>query len=119
MLRIRGFPANNAVKSTIEICVYGDITGRLGYAFDRTLLREGWLRLLQGNARITDAGDVSPKSQSFTGWTLGGGIEYKMSPAWSLKAEYLHYDLGSEPVTLANSGARYETPSRSTRSRPA
>ena len=22
------------------------------------------------------------------GWTVGGGVEYKINPAWSVKAEY-------------------------------
>ena len=29
------------------------------------------------------------------GWTAGGGGEWMFSPNWSLKAEYLYYDLGS------------------------
>lgn len=28
------------------------------------------------------------------GWTLGAGIEWAFAPRWSLKAEYLHVDLG-------------------------
>jgi outer membrane immunogenic protein len=39
------------------------------------------------------------------GWAAGGGLEYGSGP-WSIKAEYLHYDLGSldfsfvDPVTI-------------------
>jgi outer membrane immunogenic protein len=99
---------HSRLGSTIDEGVYGDITGRVGYAFDRTLLyAKGGFGFYNGNATIAVGGDVSPKSQSFTGWTLGAGIEYKLTPAWSLKAEYLHYDFGGEPVTLA-SGARYD-----------
>lgn len=28
------------------------------------------------------------------GWTAGGGLEYAIGHHWSVKAEYLHYDLG-------------------------
>lgn len=31
-----------------------------------------------------------------TGWTIGGGIEASLGSNWSLKAEYLHIDLGEE-----------------------
>ena len=33
------------------------------------------------------------------GWVVGGGGEYKVSANWSVKAEYLYYDLGSIDVT--------------------
>jgi opacity protein-like surface antigen len=39
------------------------------------------------------------------GWTAGFGLEYGHGP-WSIKAEYLHYDLGSltrsyiDPITI-------------------
>ena len=29
------------------------------------------------------------------GWTIGGGMEWKFAPEWSLKAEYLYADLGT------------------------
>lgn len=29
------------------------------------------------------------------GWSAGAGIEWMFAPNWSLKAEYLHYDLGT------------------------
>jgi outer membrane immunogenic protein len=37
---------------------------------------------------------------TFTGWTLGGGIEHVINPAWSLKAEYLHFDFGDQDFSL-------------------
>ncbi len=33
-------------------------------------------------------------SDTLWGWTVGGGAEYMLNPAWSLKVEYLHFDLG-------------------------
>src|SRR5262249_22783585 len=35
-----------------------------------------------------------------TGWTVGGGFEWMFAPQWSVKAEYLYYDLGT--VTVNN-----------------
>ena len=35
-----------------------------------------------------------------TGWTLGGGFEYALAPQWTVKAEYLHVDLGGQSVTF-------------------
>ena len=35
-------------------------------------------------------------SKTKAGWTVGAGIEYAVTPAWSVKGEYLYVDLGSE-----------------------
>ncbi len=42
---------------------------------------------------------------TFTGWTVGAGIEYSLSPAWSLKAEYLHFDFGNQAFAVSNEAA--------------
>ncbi|MCA1473736.1 outer membrane protein [Bradyrhizobium yuanmingense] len=34
-----------------------------------------------------------------TGWTVGGGGEWRFAPGWSFKAEYLYVDLGKSSVT--------------------
>jgi outer membrane immunogenic protein len=38
------------------------------------------------------------------GWTVGGGVEWMFAPSWSVKGEYLYYDLGSRdsnfPITI-------------------
>jgi outer membrane immunogenic protein len=43
-----------------------------------------------------------------TGWTAGGGVEYGWG-AWLIRAEYLHYDLGSETITT-NSVINFASP---------
>jgi len=35
------------------------------------------------------------RSQTLAGYAVGGGAEWAVTPAWSVKAEYLYYDLGS------------------------
>jgi outer membrane immunogenic protein len=42
-------------------------------------------------------------SQTRTGWTIGGGVEYAITNNITLKGEYLYYDLGStHSVIIAN-----------------
>jgi len=41
------------------------------------------------------------------GWTAGAGVEWMLSPSWSLKAEYLYYDLGT--ANTANADPLYYT----------
>jgi outer membrane immunogenic protein len=43
---------------------------------------------------------VDNRSQSRTGWTLGGGAEVEFAPRWTAKIEYLHVDLGDRTTTF-------------------
>ena len=35
------------------------------------------------------------------GWTVGGGLEWMFAPHWSVKGEYLYYDLGHQTLDSA------------------
>ncbi len=43
---------------------------------------------------------ASETSDTRAGWTLGLGAEWAFAPQWSVKAEYLHVDLGDTSTTL-------------------
>jgi outer membrane immunogenic protein len=48
------------------------------------------------------------------GWTVGGGLEWKLSPSMSVKAEYLYVDLGGEDYRFSGTtftGAPFDTDS--------
>jgi outer membrane immunogenic protein len=79
---------------------YGDVTGRLGYSFGQTLLyAKGGFAFFDGDAKLHSLNGAFPEAgpaSGFTGWTVGGGLEAPLSPRWSVKAEYLHFDFGSE-----------------------
>ncbi len=88
-----------------EVHRLASVTGRLGYTWDRALFYfKGGLAAGEVTVQTTrnDGLSVSP---SFTptngttkwsnGWTVGGGMEFALTPQWSAKAEYMYYDLGS------------------------
>ncbi len=97
--------------------LYGDITGRIGYAADQVLFYgKGGVAFVDTDIKANYIGQncsmahscgrnynppVKPSTFDFEqsdmlwGWTVGGGIEYALSPAWSVKIEYLHFDFGS------------------------
>ena len=49
---------------------------------------------------LRDGGPLCPvgcsiSSNGLSGWTFGGGVEYKFAPNWSAKVEYRHFDFGN------------------------
>jgi outer membrane immunogenic protein len=90
---------------------FGTVRGRLGYSFGRTLLyATGGLAYgdVRQRAMVSDAGGDSltlGNSSTQTGYAVGGGLEYKIAPAWSLKAEYQYIDLGTEKLNGIDSNA--------------
>ncbi len=43
--------------------------------------------------------DAASRNATLTGYAAGGGIEKKLTPSWSVKAEYLRIDLGSTTLS--------------------
>jgi outer membrane immunogenic protein len=105
-----GFQPNtgNIIRSKLDDSFYADVTGRLGYAWGPALVYgKGGFAYFDGPVSNIDFGEFVRKATGFTGWTAGGGVEYMVSPAWSLKAEYLHFDFGTER-TIGSDGDRYD-----------
>jgi outer membrane immunogenic protein len=84
---------------------FGSVRGRIGYAFDPALFYvTGGFAFggVQDEAFLSDlAGHSATLSQSDTqtGYTVGGGVEYAINPAWFLKAEYQYINLGGETLS--------------------
>ncbi len=96
------FPAAGVIDPDLHnrsIGEFGTIRGRAGYAWQRTLFyvtggfaygaeRNNFVDLVTGNTYKADTIQ--------TGYTLGGGFEYKIATSWSLKAEYQYIDLAAD-----------------------
>ena len=69
------------------------VRGRAGYAFGSIM------PYVTGGVAVGDinaaAGGFPGASATRAGWTVGGGLEVALPGNWSVKAEYLHVDLGS------------------------
>jgi len=91
-----------------ELNWFGTVRGRLGYAFDTSLIyfTGGFAYGDVNNRAISPGGDVFKNHDTETGYVLGGGWEYKINPAWSLKAEYQYINLGRN-VPFDSSGISY------------
>ena len=77
----------------------GSIRGRIGYAWDRTLVyATGGVAFGQFRNRTYDAATVTQVgafSNSRVGYALGAGLEYAWTPNVTTKLEYMYYDFGS------------------------
>ena len=96
----------NTFSSRLEYL--GTVRGRIGYVFDRTLVYATG-GLAYGDVRNSvnffgTAGQLQftgSTSSVETGYTVGGGIEHAFLPNWTVKGEYLFYDLGRNTVNVA------------------
>jgi outer membrane immunogenic protein len=94
---------------------FGTARGRLGYAMDSTLIyfTGGFAYAdLHQSAIVTDGFDAVRvrKNDLQTGYVLGGGIEYKLTPSWSLKGEYQYINLGNDNLAgVDTTGAAVRT----------
>jgi outer membrane immunogenic protein len=103
---------NNIFRTRMDYL--GTVRGRIGYAWDRTLLyATGGLAYAEIENSVNFFGPLGQlqftgnNSRTETGYAVGGGIEHAFAPNWTVKAEYLFYDLGDNTVNVAvipNSG---------------
>jgi outer membrane immunogenic protein len=90
----RTFSPGGAIYNT-SVPVQGSIRARLGIAFDRVLLYATGGGEFAGFDTTVTAVISDQSSQARAGWTVGGGIEYAVTPNWSIRGEYRYADFGS------------------------
>ena len=94
------------------------LTGRIGYSWqpNSLLYFQGgavWARV-QADLALTTTNNLNGAttftegsiSKTKTGWTIGGGWEYRFSPQWSVFIEGNYYDFGSRERTIFTPGAQ-------------
>jgi outer membrane immunogenic protein len=94
--RING--SSGAVPNGVNYSTYlqwlGSVRGRVGYAFDRLLpYVTGGLAIGDVKNTITTPLSALNGATTGTGWTVGAGVEYGITPSLSVKAEYLFADI--------------------------
>lgn len=106
-------------SSTIRKDIEGSARARLGVAVDRALFyatggaafasfKENYYTGAAGGGAL-----LATPTHTRVGWTVGGGVEYAITPAWSLRAEYRYADFGSFTDTIgAITTTRRETEQR-------
>jgi outer membrane immunogenic protein len=93
-----------SVNYTDKLDWFGTVRGRVGLAFDRWLpyVTGGWAF---GNGEtsvsISGAAATFSASKGYSGWTIGGGVEWAFRDNWRAKLEYLYIDFGDGPTGTA------------------
>ena len=93
-------------KASSNLQYIGTVRGRVGYLVMPTLLAYGTagfayggvsstISLATGGTNGTGGGNTFTYSNTQSGWTAGGGLEWMFLPNWSAKAEYLYYSLAN------------------------
>jgi outer membrane immunogenic protein len=101
-----GFSGDQALVSS-RTDFLPSITGRLGYALDRTLLY-GKAGVAWASSKYTVVGSLQGTGFDFegfdtrTGWTAGAGVEWAFSRNWSVNVEYDYYSFGSGTLSLSD-----------------
>jgi outer membrane immunogenic protein len=105
------FNATWALRDRIDRV--SSVTGRLGTTIaDRTLvyLRCG-VAWAHNKFEIENTGfNLGVPTNTAMGWTIGTGIEYALTPSWSVFLETSYYDFGSHNVGFIGSPATANLP---------
>ncbi|HUI21125.1 MAG TPA: outer membrane beta-barrel protein [Methylocella sp.] len=103
----------STVTSTKQLNYLGTVRGRFGYLLMPALLIYGDGGLAYGGVKASTGilqanmpfappfASGGSLSNTQVGWSAGIGLEWMFLPNWSLKAEYLYYDLGKVTYTLS------------------
>jgi outer membrane immunogenic protein len=90
------------VTVTERIRYFGTVRGRLGYAWDRTLLYvTGGYAYTNVGGDLTVGAATASSNTTKSGYALGAGLEYAFAGPWSAKLEYLYVDSGTTTLTVA------------------
>jgi outer membrane immunogenic protein len=108
-----GFSTNQNLTASKSLDWLATDRVRLGYLISPTFLAYGTGGVAYGTTRasVAIAQTVSPGfssgasfgnfNKTLAGWTAGGGVEWLFYPNWSLKVEYLYYDMGHVNFTMS------------------
>jgi len=103
------FPGAGFLLARQNTDVFGTVRPRFGISLIDRLLIYGTGGLAWGHINYKADSDFRPVgtenypasfSKTKVGWALGAGLEYAVVGNWSVRAEYLHIDLGDTSKTI-------------------
>ena len=116
---IKGDANNLAILNddifTTKINSLATVTGRVGYAWNNVLLyaKGGYAGAMSNFPYLTRVASGAPpwEPEAHThwqsGWTIGTGLEYGLTPNWIIGVEYNYIDLGTANYEVGGSSGSY------------
>lgn len=96
---IQASGVSQTVGRQLSLDYFGTVRARVGVDLD------GVMPYVTGGLAYGQASLTGPaESQFHTGWTAGGGVEFKMDQSFSLKGEYLYTDMGERNYATVGAG---------------
>ncbi len=96
-----GLVLGSPVSISDRVRYFGTVRGRVGYAWDRTLLYvTGGYAYTNIGSDLTVDGFNTSSNTTKSGGTVGAGVEYAFAGPWSAKLEYLYIDSGTQSATV-------------------
>jgi outer membrane immunogenic protein len=105
-------PVSDAISGRTKVGPLWAATAKLGFATDRNLLyvKGGYAGARIEISAVNTADNVSFSSErARSGWTIGGGWEYAVTPTWIFGVELNHYDFGSARHDVVATGNSLES----------
>jgi outer membrane immunogenic protein len=104
---VSGVPGVPTFTVSPDTSWLASLRARVGYSWDRALFfATGGVAWTQANADVTVVGGPAFSfEETFTGWTLGAGVEYAFTDNWLGRVEYRYYGFDDEdfgPGPLGN-----------------
>jgi outer membrane immunogenic protein len=93
-------------KSNLDY--FGTVRGRVGYAVQQTLFYFTGGLAYGGLHKFSDAFGPQSFDGTAAGYTVGAGVEYKVTPVWSVKGEFQYMNFGQN--NACGSGSCFNAP---------
>jgi high affinity Mn2+ porin len=111
--QVLSYRATGTGTATEQLEYLATLRGRIGYDMG------GWTPFLTGGIAwastrfsridLTTGNEDAHPSNIRLGYTLGGGLDYRLDPRWSARAEYLYSNLGLTGFLFGSASARYDS----------
>jgi len=68
-----------------------------------------WASTRYSRTDLTTGNEDASPNNIRVGWTVGGGLDYRLDPRWTTRLEYLYTNLGLSGLLFGSAPARYDS----------